>query len=280
MHLRATVFLLAVSTFAISQTSGTTGTVPLPNGPASAQSAVDDSTQSAATPQAGAPVAPQTPVMPESPTPQQQTKPMTSEEVLQQEEHQRVLGVVPNFNSVSYYDNVPPLTAGQKFRLAFRSSTDPVVFVAVALVAGIGQAENSHAGFGQGAQGYGKRLGASYADTVDGTLWGNAILPVLFKEDPRYFRLGRGTVKHRLLYSIATTVWARRDNGSYGPAYANILGNFIAGGISNVYYPADDRGVGTTIDGALTVTAEGSIGALFIEFIPDLSKKFLHKKNP
>jgi hypothetical protein len=117
-----------------------------------------------------------------------------------------------------------------------------------------------------------KRFGASYLDTADGTLWGNAILPVLFKEDPRYFRKGHGSFKRRFLYSASTTVWCLRDNGKWGPSYANVLGNFISGGISNAYYPAAERGLEQTLDGAITVTAEGAIGAEFIEFWPDISR--------
>ena len=186
---------------------------------------------------------------------------VTSADVLKQEERQRILGVVPNFNTVESSAGVPSLSPGQKFHLMYKSSVDPFVFVADAFVAGISQARNSNPGFGQGAEGYFKRFGASYLDTADGNLWGNAILPIVFKEDPRYFRLGSGTFTHRFLYSAATTVWCKRDNGTWGPNYANVLGNFISGGISNAYYPAADRGFGQTVDGALTVTAEGVIGA-------------------
>ena len=196
----------------------------------------------------------------------------TSADVLKQEERQRILGVVPNFNTVESSAGVPSLSPGQKFHLMYKSSVDPFVFVADAFVAGISQARNSNPGFGQGAEGYFKRFGASYLDTADGNLWGNAILPIVFKEDPRYFRLGSGTFTHRFLYSAATTVWCKRDNGTWGPNYANVLGNFISGGISNAYYPAADRGFGQTVDGALTVTAEGVIGAEFVEFWPDISR--------
>jgi hypothetical protein len=197
---------------------------------------------------------------------------MTSADVLKQEERQRILGVVPNFNTVESSAGVPSLSPGQKFHLMYKSSVDPFVFVADAFVAGLSQARNTNPGFGQGAEGYFKRFGASYLDTADGNLWGNAILPIVFKEDPRYFRLGSGTFTHRFLYSAATTIWCRRDNGTWGPNYANVLGNFISGGISNAYYPAADRGFGQTVDGALTVTAEGVIGAEFVEFWPDISR--------
>jgi hypothetical protein len=203
---------------------------------------------------------------------------VTSADVLKQEERQRILGVVPNFNTVESSAGVPSLSPGQKFHLMYKSSVDPFVFVADGFVAGLSQARNSNPGFGQGAEGYFKRFGASYLDTADGNLWGNAILPILFKEDPRYFRLGSGTLTHRFLYSAATTVWCKRDDGARGLNYANVLGNFISGSISNAYYPAADRGFGQTIDGALTVTAEGVIGAEFVEFWPDISR-YLFKKH-
>ena len=239
----------------------------LPDAPATQQG--NAATQQPGTSNSNGPLFPQTPVKTSE----------TSADVLKREERQRILGVVPNFNTVESSAGVPRLSPGQKFHLMYKSSVDPFVFVADAFVAGLGQARNTNPGFGQGAEGYFKRFGASYLDTADGNLWGNAILPILFKEDPRYFRLGSGSFTHRFLYSAATTVWCKRDNGTWGPNYANVLGNFISGGISNAYYPASDRGVEQTFDGALTVTAEGVIGAEFVEFWPDISRHLFKKHH-
>ena len=207
-----------------------------------------------------------------------QTKEQQSEDELKKEEKQRILGVVPNFNTTNN-QNALPLTPKQKLHLFFRSSVDPFVFAAAGLDAAVEQADNSFPEYGQGMEGYGKRIGASYADTFDGNLWGNAILPSLLHEDPRYFRKGTGTFWHRAFYSAATNVWSRRDNGTWGPNYANVGGNFIAGGISNLYYPASDRGFGLTAERAVTVTAEGAIGSEFVEFWPDISNHWFHKKS-
>ncbi len=208
-----------------------------------------------------------------------QSKPATTKEEqqrlaqqqLKQEEKQRILGVVPNFSTTDIQD-AAPLTAKQKFQLDLRSSLDPFEFVFAGLDAGEEQAEDTFPGYGQGAAGYAKRFGASYADTFDGGLWGNAILPVLLHEDPRYFRKGSGPFMNRFLYSAWTTIWCKRDNGNWGPNYANVAGNFVAGGISNLYYPQSDRGVELTLTRALTVTAEGAIGSEFVEFWPDISR--------
>lgn len=216
------------------------------------------------------PDAPSQPAATQSPSRQDQ-----AETQLNQEVHQRILGVVPNFNTTDN-QNAAPLSARQKFRLAFRSAVDPFTFVAVAADAGISQAKNDFPGYGQGAAGYGKRFGASYADSFDGTLWGNAIFPALLHQDPRYFRKGRGSFNRRLLYAVSTTVWARNDNGTWGPNYANVAGSIVAGGISNLYYPASDRGAGLTFQRAFTVTAQGALGAIGVEFWPDVSRRLFH----
>ena len=111
---------------------------------------------------------------------------------LRQQEKQRIAGVVPNFN-VSYNEDAAPLSPKQKLQLAFNSATDPVSFGVAAFDAGFSQAEGDFPGYGEGAQGYAKRFGASYVDNFDGTMLGNAIFPILLKQDPRYFRRGNGT---------------------------------------------------------------------------------------
>ncbi len=202
---------------------------------------------------------------------------LKAEQQLKREEHQRILGFLPNFNTS---DAARPLalSPGQKIRLAAKTSFDPITFFVAGLDAAISQEQNSFDGYGQGAQGYGKRLGAAYLDSVDGTMIGNAFLPILFRQDPRYFRKGVGTFKSRLWYAVGTTIRARNDSGHWVPNYSNVLGNFAAGGISNLYYPASDRGAGLTCQRAITVTAEGAIGAIFVEFWPDVAHHFAKKK--
>lgn len=194
------------------------------------------------------------------------------------QEHQRILGVMPNFNT----SNVPdaePLTARQKFELAAKGALDPFTFAVAGLDAGLSQAENNFPEYGQGGLGYAKRFGASYADSFDSTMIGNALFPVLLKQDPRYFRKGTGSFARRFLYAVMSTVKCKNDNGRWAPNYSNVLGNIAAGGISNLYYPPADRGAGLTFQRAATVTAEGALGAVFIEFWPDISRKLFSRQS-
>lgn len=212
-----------------------------------------------------------------------QTQHEKAEEQIKEQEKQRILGVVPMFNT-SYLNDAVSLTAGQKMRLAFRSAIDPVTFGVSAVVAGFGElgGGNNNNGFGWGADGYAKRWGAAYLDSFSGTMIGNGILPSLLHQDPRYFRLGKGTTTHRMLYAMSTTVICKHDNtGRWEPNYSNVGGNFIAGTISNLYYPStpERNGWEQTITSALVVTAEGAAGGLFQEFWPDISRK-LFKRDP
>jgi hypothetical protein len=189
-----------------------------------------------------------------------------AEEELKAEEKQRVLGVFPNF-WVSYVWDAAPLSMGQKFQLAFRSSIDPVSFLGAAFGAGLEQWRNSYPGYGEGAKGYFTRMGASYGDGFNSSFIAGAILPTLFHQDPRYFYKGTGTIRQRALYAISTVVICKGDNGRWEPNYSNVLGNFASGALSNAYYPAGSRGVRLTLVNATLGTASGAIGDLIQEFL-------------
>ncbi len=265
----------ALAILLISHAAGQTITDPAQTATATAQT--NAQTNGADRAKNNSESAPRQQPQPQSPESQRQK----AEQELKQQEQQRILGVVPNFNTTDL-QNAAPLSPDQKFRLAFRSALDPFQFVAAGLDAALSQAENNFSGYGQGAQGYGKRVGAAYTDQFSGLFWGNAVFPTLLHEDPRYFRKGKGSFKSRLFYAMSTTLWSKSDNGTWGSNYANLAGNIAAGGLANLYYPSNDRGVGLTFQRAFTVTAEGTIGALFGEFWPDIDRRVFHqhRSNP
>ena len=196
---------------------------------------------------------------------------------IKEQEHQRVLGIFPSFNT-TYRSDAVSMTGKQKMDLAFHSAVDPVAFATAFLVAGYHEGMDDDKGFGWGIEGYGKRSGAAYLDAFDGTMIGNGILPALLHQDPRYFRLGHGSTGHRLMYALAAAVICKHDNThKWEPNYSNIAGNIASGAISNLYYPSDGSGTGQMFTNGMIVTAEGGIGSLFQEFWPDISRKILHR---
>lgn len=190
-----------------------------------------------------------------------------AEAEIKEQEKQRVFGFIPNFY-VSYVPDAAPLTTKHKFELAWKSSTDPVTFLAVGAVAGLDQAGDRWGAYGQGVPGYAKRFGATYADVFAGTFIGSAILPSLLKQDPRYFYKGKGTKRSRIFYALASSVICKGDNRRWQPNYSSIAGNLAAGGISNLYYPAKDRnGLGTVVTTALIRLGETAVANIFQEFL-------------
>lgn len=200
-----------------------------------------------------------------------------AEAQVKEQEQQRVLGVVPSFN-VSYRSDAVSLTGWQKIHLAFRSSVDPVTFGVAFVVAGYREALDDVSGLPWGVKGYGERVGVAYLDTFDGNMIGNGLLPALLHQDPRYFRLGHGSVRHRLLYAASTAFICKHDNtGKWEPNYSNVLGNVASGALSTLYYPDSNSGIGLTLSNGMIQTAEGAFGSIFQEFWPDISRRILHK---
>jgi hypothetical protein len=203
-----------------------------------------------------------------------------AEEQIKAEEKQRVLGVLPNFY-VSYVPDAVPLNSKQKFELAWKSVLDPFSFVFVGGVAGVEQAQDHFNQYGQGAQGYAKRFGAGFADTVTSTFIGSAILPSLLKQDPRYFYKGKGSMGARVLYAIANSVICKGDNRRWQANYSSILGSLAAGGISNLYYPPNDRnGAELTFENAAIGIGGSAVSNLFQEFIIRKLTPKLPNNNP
>jgi hypothetical protein len=207
----------------------------------------------------------------------QQSQHDKAAEQIKEQEKQRMVGIVPSFN-VTYLSNAASMSASQKIGLAFRSAIDPYTFGIAFVVAGFSEAQDDGTGFGWGPQGYFERSGAAYLDAFDGAMIGNGFLPALLHQDPRYFRLGHGTFRHRFLYAVATSFICKHDNtGKWEPNYSNVGGNIIAGAISNLYYPSNTAGLGQTINNGIIVTGEGTFGGVLQEFWPDISRKLFHK---
>jgi hypothetical protein len=181
------------------------------------------------------------------------------------EEHQRVLGFIPNFYVV--YDRHPvPLTPKLKFELALRTATDPITFLGSAFVAGMDQAADKY-DYQQGAKGYGQRFGANYANGLTQSLVGGAILPSILHQDPRYFYQGTGTKKSRILHAISYPIICRGDNGRLQPNYSTIGGYLASGAISNAYYPESNRGPGLVFSTALVNVGGTMANGLLQEFL-------------
>jgi len=185
---------------------------------------------------------------------------------LKAEEQQRVLRFIPNL-FVTYEPHPEPLTAKMKFHLAYKSLTNPVFSVRAAAWAGVQQARDNPSEWGQGADGYGKRLGAGFADAVTGSLISNAILPSLLHQDPRYFYDGTGTKWSRARHAMVAPFVCKGDNGAWQPNYSQLGGSLIGYSISTAFYPSSNRTAGHVFQSFGIDTGLHVVGSLAQEFI-------------
>jgi|HubBroStandDraft_4_1064222.scaffolds.fasta_scaffold62124_1 hypothetical protein len=186
----------------------------------------------------------------------------------------RIFWTMPNFLTMENADNIPPLTAGQKFKVVGRSLIDPSEFVLIGFVAGLGQASDSNPTFGQGAQGYAKRYGTSYADNAVENFMASAVLPSLLHQDPRYYQLGHGSFVQRAGHALARVVITRTDSGKEQFNYSEVFGAGIAATISTyTYHPESERSFGNVASVWSTQIGWDVVTYMIKEFWPDLRKK-------
>lgn len=235
----------------------------------------------------------QTPAQQQAPSSQQQSSPPRSQQQgepgkddknkSQVEQtgtsNDRLFYTLPNFLTVENVGQIPPLSAGQKFEVVARSSFDWVEFPWYGLLAGISQAENSEAGYGQGAAGYGKRYGAAFADGTIENFWTSAILPSLLHQDPRFYQQNTGGFWHRTGYAMSRIFVTRSDSGQSQFNASEILGSAIAATISTYsYHPQSERTLSNAASVWGTQVGYDTITLVVKEFWPDIRRKLSRKK--
>jgi hypothetical protein len=191
----------------------------------------------------------------------------------------RILGVLPNYRTANETAVYTPITAKQKFTIASKDSFDYPLIALGAAIAGLGQWANSDPSFGQGAAGFARRFGTSYADQAIGNIMTEGLFPTLLHEDPRYFRRGYGSKWSRAYYAATRVFVTHTDAGNLRFNFSEVLGNATAVAISNSYHP-DGR---TVEDNVLKLGEQIGIDAasqVLKEFWPDLKRKFFqHHKD-
>jgi len=211
-------------------------------------------------------------------SPSTTTPAATSSTSLEGKQTKRILWIIPNFRAVSVDLKLPPETVKEKFLGATQDSFDYSAFIWVGMLAGVSQAENSIPEFHQGAAGYGRYYWHTFADNADENYWVEFILPVAFRQDPRYYTLGHGGIFKRTVYSISRALITRTDAGNNTFNVSEVIGAGAAAGISNLYYPSPYRT--WTKTGQRWLVSIGLDGATFLfkEFWPDINSRIFHQK--
>lgn len=206
--------------------------------------------------------------------------PVTPAPVVVPLNEQRILKVIPDYQTVQDSSRpVAPMTASQKWELAWRETYDPYNIATAAMTAGFSQMHNQTPAYREGWPAYGERFGAAIADFGTQNLFSAGVFATLLHQDPRYFRKGSSSgILSRSWYSITRVVVCRNDNGHAVLNSSNLLGTAFGIAASNVYYPSASR-TGTVMAGRVETSLFGGVvGNLMSEFWPDVQRKFFQKK--
>jgi hypothetical protein len=215
-------------------------------------------------------------VKPGSPAAPSASSPATAPEGRQTK---RILYIVPNFRAVSSDQKLPPQTVKEKFKTATLDSFDYSSFIFVGIQAGIAQAGKSYPEFRQGAAGYGRYYWHTFADSTDENLWVEFLLPATLHQDSRFYTKGHGGFAKRLAYSFSRIAITRTDGGRETFNASEILGAGTSAGISNLYYPSQERTFTKTYQRWITNVSIDGGTFIFKEFWPDINNKFFHEKD-
>jgi hypothetical protein len=192
----------------------------------------------------------------------------------------RIFEVLPNYGTVENAGKLPPLSSGQKFRIATASVFDWAAYPFNGVLAAVAQAKNDPEAWGQGWGAYGKRYGASFADNSIGTYMTVAIFPSMLHEDPRYYQMGKGAFSKRFPYALSRLFVVRTDSGKTRFNYSESLGNATAAALSNIYHTDEDRTAARNANTFAFLILYDGLSNELKEFWPDIRRKVLHKRNP
>lgn len=192
----------------------------------------------------------------------------------------RVFGVLPNYRTAEDTGFYTPITSKQKMTIATKDTVDYPLFLLGAGLAGIAQLTNEHPAFGQGMAGFFHRDATAYADQAIGNYMTEGILPMLFREDPRYFRRtsARGGVWSRTYYAASRILITKTDSGRNTFNFSEVVGNSIAAAVGNAYYPGETHLTDNVSRLGVSLGTD-TVSQILKEFWPDIKRKFLSRHH-
>ena len=193
-------------------------------------------------------------------------------------QHKRIFGIIPNYRTYPTLKDYKPISTRHKFDIFAQDTFDRGSFMLAGLFAAKGFAANDTPTFGHGVEGLSKYYAAGYGDVAIGNFLTEALYPVVFHQDPRFFRRGTGSGWSRARYAMGQIFWTRSDHNHPQFNYSEVVGNATAAGIATAYYP-DNRTVGAVASKLGIQLGIDMAGNLLKEFWPDLEGKFSHKPN-
>ena len=188
-----------------------------------------------------------------------------------------VLGMVLAIPVMGLAQSFEPLDVNGKLDYHVKQSVGPLAILGDAAYAGILQEADTPTEWGQGGQGYGKRLASTAACSGIHSAMAFGLDSALH-EDPRYFRSAGGSFRHRVGHAFRGIILTRTDHGTetfsvwrFGSAYG-------AAYVSNQWYPGRLNTVALGFaQGSLQIGFD-LVRNLASEFGPDIKRMVFRRK--
>jgi hypothetical protein len=167
-----------------------------------------------------------------------------------------------------------PLSAHQKFNLFLHRTYSPYTFVSAAAEATWAQIWAQWPEYGGGMQGWGKRFGATLADTESRRFIQTFFLSTVLHQDPRYFHSQKKGFFPRGWYAATRVLVTRDDDGNHTFNSSEFLGTLFIGSLQNAYYPRGERSFGNTMNRFAGALGSDATSNILREFWPDIRRIF------
>ena len=183
---------------------------------------------------------------------------------------------------ISPQEIADPMSAHDKVLAGLKDSVSLFSMAGWLGAAGWEQLWNDSPNYGTDAGAFGQRLGAAAIRGTSENIFSNCLFAPLFREDPRYYIMGKGhSFFKRAVYAGTRVLITRTDGGHATPNFALLVGNAAGSALTIPYYPAKNTTfseVAQTFGGSLGGSA---VGFVVNEFILDvLIELHIKKQQP
>ncbi|HEX3437434.1 MAG TPA: hypothetical protein VHT24_11760 [Pseudacidobacterium sp.] len=170
-----------------------------------------------------------------------------------------------------------PLNVGDKLLFPLREQLQPISWFPTFASAGWSHLIDGHPKYGTNSAAFGQRLGAAAIRDLSMRTFSDGLLPALLHEDPRYFRMGSGSIPRRGWYAASCVFIGRRDSGATGFNSSVLIGHGMASALTMAYYPDESAKTHVVFQTWGTSLAGEAGGNLWDEFWPDVRNKLFRR---
>jgi len=192
--------------------------------------------------------------------------------------HQMAVAAVPPRRKYAQViepgETAQQFTSTDKVMYSFAEVARPITLLPALYSASYEQLFNTDPKYGHDAGAFGEKFGASMLRSASVRVFSDGVLASALHQDPRYYRIGQGSVIHRGLRSAMQALVRRGDDGGSQINFSGIGGRAAAAALTVTYYPEPSITAPVVASTFLISIATDAGGDLLLEFIPSVIHRF------